>query len=63
MFHVPTEVSRQSHKYRRTLLLNHVLKTKMMLPRNDEFIGGKETKTLILKIENKNCERLADVVF
>ena len=41
MFYVPearTQVSRQSLKYRGTVLLNHLLKTKL-LPRNYESIG------------------------
>ena len=66
MFHVPevrTEAIRQSLKYRGTLLLNHLVKTKM-LPRNYESIGGNETEKLILKIKNKiNCERLAGGLF
>ena len=52
MFYVPearTQVSRQSLKYRGTVLLNHLLKTKL-LPRNFESIGENETKRLILKI-------------
>ena len=66
MFYVPearTQVSRQSLKYRGTVLLNHLLKTKL-LPRNYESIGENETKRLILKIKNKiSSERLADIVF
>ena len=66
MFYVPearTQVSRQSLKYRGTVLLNHLLKTKL-LPRNYESIGGYETKRLILKIKNKiSSERLVDIVF
>ena len=65
MFYVPearTQVSRQSLKYRGTVLLNHLLKTKL-LPRNYESIGENETKRLILKINKINSERLADMVF
>ena len=66
MFYVPearTQVSRQSLKYPGTVLLNHLLKTKL-LPRNYESIGENETKRLILKIKNKiSSERLADIVF
>ena len=65
MFYVPearTQVSRQSLKYRGTVLLNHLLKTKL-LPRNYESIGENETKRLILKIKNKSSESLADIVF
>ena len=66
MFHVPearTQVIRQSLKYRGTVLLNHLLKTKL-LHRNYESIGENETKRLILKIKNKiSSERLADIVF
>ena len=66
MLHVPearTQVSRQSLKYRGTVLLNHLLKTKL-LHRNYESISENETKRLILKIKNKiSSERLADIVF
>ena len=65
MFYVPearTQVSRQSLKYRGTVLLNHLLKTKL-LPRNYESIGENETKRLILKIKKISSERLADIVF
>ena len=41
------------------LLLNHVLRTKI-LPRSYESIGGNETKRLILEIKEINCEGLAD---
>ena len=65
MFYVPearTQVSRQSLKYRGTVLLNHLLKTKL-LPRNYESIGENETKRLILKINKISSEHLADIVF
>ena len=66
MFYVPearTQVSRQSLKHRGAVLLNYLLKTKL-LPRNYESIGENETKRLILKIKNKmSSERLADIVF
>ena len=66
MFYVPearTQVSRQSLKYRGTVLLNHLLQTKLLL-RNYESIGENETKRLILEIKNKiSSERLADIVF
>ena len=54
MFYVPearTQVSRQSLKYRGTVLLNHLLKTKL-LPRNYESIGENETKRY-LKLKTK----------
>ena len=66
MFYVPearTQVSRQSLNYRGSVLLSHLLKTKL-LPRNYESIGENETERLIIKIKNKiSSERLADIVF
>ena len=66
VFYVPearTQVSRQSLKYRGTVLLNHLLKTKL-LPRKYESIGENETERLMIKIKNKiSSERLADIVF
>ena len=59
-FHVP-EV-RQSLKYRGTLSLNYLIKTKILPRNNYESISGIETRKVILNIEIINCERLADVV-
>ena len=59
---VRTEVSRQSHKYRGTLILNHLLKTKM-LSRNYESIGKNETIKLNsnLKTSEKTSENVNNV--
>ena len=66
MFHIPhlrLEINRQSLKYRGTLLLNHLLRKKL-LPLNFEKCKEQELGKIIRSIGNRiKRECLADIVF